>query len=40
VSLAQALAAYERAMTTYGFSVVREAAHTGEQRMAQNPLPA
>ncbi|MDI5963759.1 FAD-dependent oxidoreductase [Streptantibioticus silvisoli] len=38
-SLAEALTAYEREMTAYGFSVVREAARTGEQRMAQNPLP-
>ena len=37
--LAEALAAYEHGMTAYGFSVVREAARTGEQRMAQNPLP-
>lgn len=37
--LAEALAAYEHDMTAYGFSVVREAARTGEQRMAQNPLP-
>lgn len=34
-----ALAAYERDMLAYGFSAVREAARTGEQRMAQNPLP-
>ena len=31
---------YERDMTAYGFSVVREAAQIGEQRMGQNPLPA
>ena len=37
--LGEALAAYERDMTAYGFSVVREAALIGEQRMAQNPLP-
>ncbi len=39
VPLGDGLAAYERDMTAYGFSVVREAALIGEQRMAQNPLP-
>jgi len=39
IPLAEGLAAYERDMTAYGFSVVREAAVIGEQRMAQNPLP-
>ncbi|REH35302.1 2-polyprenyl-6-methoxyphenol hydroxylase-like FAD-dependent oxidoreductase [Kutzneria buriramensis] len=40
LALAEALAAYERdELTTYGFSVVREAARIGEQRMGQNPLP-
>lgn len=38
--LADALSAYERDMTAYGFSVVREATRIGEARMAQNPLPA
>jgi 2-polyprenyl-6-methoxyphenol hydroxylase-like FAD-dependent oxidoreductase len=38
--LADALADYERDMLGHGFSVVTEAAHIGEQRMAQNPLPA
>ncbi|MFC4533125.1 FAD-dependent oxidoreductase [Sphaerisporangium dianthi] len=38
--LGEALSRYERDMTAYGFSVVREAARIGEQRMAQNPLPA
>ncbi len=37
--LGDALAAYERAMLAYGFTVVREAARIGGQRMAQNPLP-
>ncbi|MFD4636383.1 FAD-dependent oxidoreductase [Lentzea sp. NPDC058436] len=38
--LRDVLADYERdELTGYGFSVVREAARTGEQRMAQNPLP-
>lgn len=40
LTLADALAAYERDMLAYGFSVVREAAEVGRQRMAQNPLPA
>jgi 2-polyprenyl-6-methoxyphenol hydroxylase-like FAD-dependent oxidoreductase len=31
---------YERSMLDYGFAVVREAADIGQQRMAQNPLPA
>ena len=40
LALTEALASYERdELTTYGFSVVREAARIGEQRMAQNPLP-
>ena len=39
-ALATALADYERAMTVYGFAVVREAARIGAQRMAQKPLPA
>ena len=34
------LAAYEREMLDYGFAVVHEAARIGQQRMAQNPLPA
>ena len=34
-----ALSHYERDMTAYGFTVVREAARIGEQRMGQNPLP-
>ena len=38
--LPEALATYEREMLDYGFSVVREAARIGQQRMAQNPLPA
>ena len=38
--LPAALAAYEKEMLRYGFDVVREAARVGEQRMAQNPLPA
>jgi 2-polyprenyl-6-methoxyphenol hydroxylase-like FAD-dependent oxidoreductase len=38
-NLQQALADYEKAMLSYGFEVVREAAATGQQRMAQNPLP-
>ncbi|TWB23776.1 FAD binding domain-containing protein [Nitrospirillum amazonense] len=38
--LSAALAAYEKNMLAYGFAVVREAAKIGEQRMAQNPLPA
>ncbi|GHF33987.1 2-polyprenyl-6-methoxyphenol hydroxylase-like FAD-dependent oxidoreductase [Amycolatopsis bartoniae] len=38
--LDEALSRYERDMTAYGFRVVREAARIGEQRMAQNPLPA
>ena len=37
--LAEALAGYEREMTAYGFSVVRQAARIGQQRMAQNALP-
>ncbi len=37
--LPSALADYERDMMAYGFAVVRAAAETGEQRMAQNPLP-
>jgi 2-polyprenyl-6-methoxyphenol hydroxylase-like FAD-dependent oxidoreductase len=40
VPLGQALAVYERDMLRYGFDVVREAARIGQQRMAQNPLPA
>jgi 2-polyprenyl-6-methoxyphenol hydroxylase-like FAD-dependent oxidoreductase len=39
-SLNEALAAYERGLLDYGFAVVRQAAEIGEQRMAQNPLPA
>ena len=39
-TLSEALAAYERGLIDYGFAVVREAAETGQQRMAQNPLPA
>ncbi len=39
-TLADALAGYERQMLDYGFAVVREAAEIGQQRMAQNPLPA
>ncbi|WP_235451621.1 hypothetical protein [Streptomyces olivochromogenes] len=39
LTLADALAAHERDMLAYGFSVVREAARVGERRMAQNPLP-
>lgn len=38
--LASALADYERVMLAHGFAVVRAAAKVGEQRMAQNPLPA
>jgi 2-polyprenyl-6-methoxyphenol hydroxylase-like FAD-dependent oxidoreductase len=38
--LADALADYERDMLGHGFAVVTEAAEIGEQRMAQNPLPA
>jgi 2-polyprenyl-6-methoxyphenol hydroxylase-like FAD-dependent oxidoreductase len=38
-SIAGALAEYERHMVEFGFSVVREAAATGQQRMGQNPLP-
>jgi 2-polyprenyl-6-methoxyphenol hydroxylase-like FAD-dependent oxidoreductase len=37
--LPSALAAYEREMLGYGFAVVTAAARTGQQRMAQNPLP-
>ncbi|MET9039320.1 FAD-dependent oxidoreductase [Streptomyces mirabilis] len=37
--LGQALASYEDDVTDYGFTVVREAARIGEQRMAQTPLP-
>ena len=40
VTLSEALTTYERNMLDYGFKVVREAAHIGEQRMAQTPLPA
>ncbi|WP_432890151.1 FAD-dependent oxidoreductase [Kribbella sp. CA-245084] len=36
--LDQALAAYEADITDYAFTVVREAARIGEQRMAQTPL--
>ena len=39
VALAEALASYETAMLNYGFDVVREAAETGQQRMAQALLP-
>jgi 2-polyprenyl-6-methoxyphenol hydroxylase-like FAD-dependent oxidoreductase len=39
-ALSEALAAYERGLVDYGFTVVREAAAIGQQRMAQNPLPA
>ena len=39
VGLQDALASYENAMLSYGFDVVREAALTGQQRMAQNALP-
>ena len=39
-TVGEALATYERGMLEYGFSVVREAAKVGMQRMAQNPLPA
>ena len=39
-TLSEALAAYERGLIDYGFAVVREAAEIGQQRMAQNPLPA
>lgn len=39
-TVAGALSAYEKPMQEYGFSVVREAARIGEQRMAQNPLDA
>jgi 2-polyprenyl-6-methoxyphenol hydroxylase-like FAD-dependent oxidoreductase len=38
-SISQALAAYEAEMLPYSFSVVRESVQTGQQRMAQNPLP-
>jgi len=37
--LSEALEVYERGLVDYGFSVVREAAQIGQQRMAQNPLP-
>ncbi|PRY39014.1 FAD-dependent oxidoreductase [Umezawaea tangerina] len=37
--LPTALAAYEHDMLAYGFAVVTAAARTGQQRMAQNPLP-
>jgi 2-polyprenyl-6-methoxyphenol hydroxylase-like FAD-dependent oxidoreductase len=40
LSLPDALAAYETELTRYGFEVVRESVQTGEQRMAQTPLPA
>jgi hypothetical protein len=39
-SLNEALGVYEHGLLDYGFAVVREAAEIGEQRMAQNPLPA
>jgi 2-polyprenyl-6-methoxyphenol hydroxylase-like FAD-dependent oxidoreductase len=39
IELSDALTAYEGNMLRYGFQVVREAAHIGQQRMAQNPLP-
>jgi 2-polyprenyl-6-methoxyphenol hydroxylase-like FAD-dependent oxidoreductase len=38
VELAHALTSYEARTLDYGFSVVREAARIGEQRMEQNPL--
>lgn len=38
--LQAALTVYEQEMLRYGFEVVRAAATTGQQRMAQNPLPA
>ncbi len=40
VGLALALNAYEREMTGYGFSVVRESASMGQRLMGQDPLPA
>jgi 2-polyprenyl-6-methoxyphenol hydroxylase-like FAD-dependent oxidoreductase len=40
MALDDALGSYERQMLEYGFAVVREAAEIGQQRMAQNPLPA
>jgi 2-polyprenyl-6-methoxyphenol hydroxylase-like FAD-dependent oxidoreductase len=40
IALDDALGSYERQMLEYGFAVVREAAQIGQQRMAQNPLPA
>ena len=40
VTLREALTTYERDLVKYGFTVVREAAQIGQQRMAQNPLPA
>ena len=40
VGLALALNAYEREMTDYGFSVVRESAAMGQRLMGQDPLPA
>ena len=39
-TLSGALADYERGMVDYGFAAVRDAAEVGQQRMAQNPLPA
>jgi 2-polyprenyl-6-methoxyphenol hydroxylase-like FAD-dependent oxidoreductase len=39
LSIGNALASYEHDMLNYGFSVVKEAALIGQQRMAQNPLP-
>lgn len=38
-TLAEALSCYEREMLAYGYSVVREAAEVGRQRIGQNPLP-
>ena len=40
VTLSAALTTYERNLLDYGFKVVREAAQIGQQRMAQNRLPA
>ena len=37
--LGEGLSRYEAQMAEYGYRVVRQAALTGQQRMAQNPLP-
>jgi 2-polyprenyl-6-methoxyphenol hydroxylase-like FAD-dependent oxidoreductase len=40
LEVAEALAAYEREMTDYGFAVVRQSAALGERLIGQAPLPA